>query len=212
MDNWMDNYWHFIFGFIAQSLFSARMFVQWIMSEKSKKVVSPVIYWQLSLIASFLFLFYGWLREDFAIILGQVFSYYIYIWNLNVLNQWVRINKFLRYIVWSMPVIVIGMLTVSGAGDIVSLWQGIPFGLLIFGSIGQIIFAFRFIYQWWYSRRYSQSILPDGFWKLSIIGSICILVYGIIRLDPVLILGQGAGFITYLRNLFLNRKNKQRDN
>ena len=209
MGNWLDYNWHFIFGLIVQSLFSARMFVQWIMSEKSKKVVSPVIYWQLSLIASFLFLFYGWLRADFAIILGQVVSYYIYIWNLNILNRWAKINKVLRYLVWFTPVIVISMLTFSGKGDITRLWSDISFGLLIFGSIAQVLFAFRFIYQWWYSRRYSKSILPDGFWILSIIGSISILIYGFIRMDYVLIIGHGAGFLTYSRNLYLNHKNRQ---
>ena len=196
MENWLAHNWHFVFGFIVQLLFSTRTFVQWILSEKSKKVVSPVIYWQISLIASFLYLIYGWLRADFAIIFGQLFSYYIYIWNLNILNQWVKINKVLRYLIWFTPVVVIGVLGFTLKGNI-------PFGLLMFGSFGQAIMAFRFIYQWWYSRRHRRSILPNGFWILSIIGSITTLIYGIIRLDPVLILGQGAGFvtITYSRNL-----------
>jgi lipid-A-disaccharide synthase-like uncharacterized protein len=194
----------YILGFIAQSLFSVRMFVQWIMSERSKKVVSPVIFWQLSLIASFLFLIYGWLRADFAIILGQFFSFYIYIWNLNVNHRWNRVNGILRFILMITPpaVICIAVFTVQGA--IGRLWSDISLGLLLFGSAGQTLFAFRFIYQWLYSRRFNRSILPNGFWILSIAGSISILVYGIIRKDPVLILGQGAGFIMYSRNLFLN--------
>ena len=69
-------------GILAQGLFSARMIVQWIISEKEKKATSPSIYWVLSLIASLLFFIYGWLRHDFAIMLGQIISYYIYIWNL----------------------------------------------------------------------------------------------------------------------------------
>ena len=204
----MDNLLVYVLGFVAQLLFSARMFVQWIQSERSKKVVSPVIYWQFSLIASFLFFIYGWLRTDFAIILGQVFAYYIYIWNLNIHHRWARLNKVLRIFFLLMPVIVICMMAITGEKAIERLWTDISFGLLLFGSIGQTIFAFRFIYQWWYSRRFGQSILPNGFWILSIIGSISILIYGIIRKDPVLILGQGAGFITYARNVFLNKKNK----
>jgi len=206
MENWFENYWHFAFGFVVQLLFSVRTFVQWIISEKSKRVVSPVIYWQISLLASFLYVIYGWLRVDFAIIFGQCFSYYIYIWNLNILNQWGKIPRSLRYIVWFMPLSVIGILAFTLKGNI-------PFGLLMFGSFGQIIMAFRFIYQWWYSRKAGQSLLPNGFWILSIIGSISILIYGIIRKDPVLIIGQGAGIvtITYSRNLFLNWKNRIRN-
>jgi lipid-A-disaccharide synthase-like uncharacterized protein len=207
----MENYWYFVLGFTAQALFSARMFVQWIMSEKSKKVVSPVIYWQLSLLASFLFFIYGWLRADFAIILGQLFSYYIYIWNLNIQDHWKKIHIVFRIIILLTPAIVICMLLATERGHLERLWTEMPLGLLIFGSIGQIIFTFRFIYQWWYSRKLGKSILPNGFWILSIVGSLCIVLYGIYRRDPVLIIGQSAGFLTYSRNLFLNKKSKYED-
>ena len=210
MDNWLESYWHYIFVIIVQTLFGARNFIQWIMSEKAKKVVSPVIFWQLSLIASFLYLIYGWLRADFSIILGQILAYYIYIWNLNILNQWKKINKILRIIAWFMPVVVVCLMAVSGKGDVSRLWTDISFGLILFGSLGQVIFSCRFIYQWWYSRRLKMSILPEGFWILSIIGSISILIYGIIRMEPMLIVGHAANFITYSRNLYLNRKNKNK--
>jgi lipid-A-disaccharide synthase-like uncharacterized protein len=207
----MENYWFFALGFTAQALFSARMLVQWILSEKLRKVVSPVIYWQLSLLASFLFFIYGWLRADFAIILGQLFSYYIYIWNLNIQNYWKKIHVVFRTIILLTPAIISCMLLVTGKGSIERLWTEMSLGLLIFGSIGQVIFTFRFIYQWWYSRRLGASVLPNGFWILSMAGSLCIVLYGIYRRDPVLTLGQLAGFLTYSRNLFLNKKNKYED-
>lgn len=197
--------WIFLFGLIPSALFSARMLVQWLLSEKSRKVVSPVIYWQLSLIASFLMFIYGWLRADFAITLSQLFSYYIYVWNLNILNQWKKIHVFLRVMLLLTPVIVIGMLVITSGETISRLWKDISFGLLLFGTIGQITFAFRFVYQWLYSRRFKRSILPAGFWIISIAGSICNLIYGIIRLDWILVLNHGPGFITYSRNLYLNK-------
>ena len=204
----MENYWIFLFGLIPQSLFSARMFVQWFLSEKSKKVVSPVIYWQLSLFASFLMFIYGWLRVDFAIILGQFFSYYIYIWNLDILNQWKKFHWVIRFILLVTPVIVISLFVITGGENISRLWTDISFGLLLFGTVGQIILAVSFIYQWWYSRKYGQSILPNGFWILRIIGSTSSFIYGMIRTDWILILSNSAGFITYSRNLYLNKKNK----
>ncbi len=70
-------------GLLAQGLFSGRMIVQWVMSERAHKVVSPVIFWQMSMAASFLLCVYGWLGSDFVIILGQAVAYYIYIWNLH---------------------------------------------------------------------------------------------------------------------------------
>ena len=73
----MDNIVLYTVGLLAQLLFSARILIQWIMSERAKKVVSPVIFWALSMIASYLLFIYGWFRDDFSIMLGQVIAYYI---------------------------------------------------------------------------------------------------------------------------------------
>ena len=72
----------YLIGLLAQVFFSARMLIQWILSEKYKKVVSPSLYWVFSLLGAYLLCIYGWLRNDFSIILGQFKSYYIYIWKI----------------------------------------------------------------------------------------------------------------------------------
>ena len=186
----MESYnWYFIIGFVAQALFSARMLVQWLMSEKEKKVVSPAIYWQLSLLASILFSIYGWLRGDFAIILGQIFSYYIYIWNLNNKNHWKNLHVIIRLIIVLIPVTALIYVFINGDKSVDRLFDHIPLGLLIFGSVGQTIFTLRFVYQWWYSKSRGESLLPANFWLLSIAGSLITIIYGIYRKDPVLIIG-----------------------
>ena len=55
----MPDYYIYSLGFIAQILFSARLLIQWWRSEKAGKVISPTIFWQLSVIASFLLIVYG---------------------------------------------------------------------------------------------------------------------------------------------------------
>ena len=206
----MNNYIVFGFGFLAQALFSARLVIQWLLSEKARKVVSPTSYWQISILASYLLFVYGWLRDDFAIILGQYISYYIYIWNLNTKNHWKELPAFIRLVLLLTPVLVIIYLLLTWDINGPRLFRNanIPLGLLIFGSMGQIIFTFRFIYQWFYSRHKGESVFPVTFWVLSLLGSAIIVSYGIYRSDPVLILGQSAGFIAYIRNLFILRKNK----
>lgn len=201
--------WYFVIGFLAQGLFSARVLIQWALSEKAKKVVSPTIYWQISLLASFLFSLYGWLRGDFAIILGQIFSYYIYIWNLNNKNHWKDLYPIVRYLVLATPILAMVYILWNGESSIERLFKSMPIALLIFGSLGQVIFTLRFVYQWWYSQSKGESLLPTTFWLLSLVGSIITISYGIFRKDPVLILGQSAGFVAYLRNLWLTRKHEQ---
>ena len=45
----MGSFWIFALGLVAQGLFSARTLVQWVLSEKARKVVNPTIFWILSL-------------------------------------------------------------------------------------------------------------------------------------------------------------------
>ena len=84
--------------------------------------------------------------------------------------------------------------------------EKIPLWLLIYGSMGQIIFTLRFVYQWIYSKRKDESLLPIGFWVISLLGSLIIVSYAIYRRDPVLILGQSTGLIAYSRNIYLSRR------
>ena len=82
----------------------------------------------------------------------------------------------------------------------------IPLPLLVFGCISQALFTLRFVYQWWYSSRHHVSVLPMGFWGISLTGSVLICLYGVLRLDIVLILGQALGLAAYVRNIVIGLK------
>ncbi|HAI18974.1 MAG TPA: lauroyl acyltransferase, partial [Xanthomarina gelatinilytica] len=71
----MSNWIIYSIGFLAQILFSSRLIVQWLTSEKQKQVTTPTLFWSLSLMASFLLFVYGYLRNDFAIMFGQALTY-----------------------------------------------------------------------------------------------------------------------------------------
>ena len=71
------SYLIYIVGFLAQAFFSARIICQWILSERAKQVVSPSIFWILSIAGSYLLCLYGWMSNEFAIILGKFISYYM---------------------------------------------------------------------------------------------------------------------------------------
>ncbi len=203
----------YVIGFLAQVCFSGRLLFQWILSEKEKRVVSPSIFWLLSLLGSYLLFFYGWLRHDFAIILGQFISYYIYIWNLHIKRQWKPIPLPVRCLLVATPFLAIGYML--GESRMFSLQffhnEEVPLWLLTWGSMGQIIFTLRFMYQWHYSYKRQQSLLPLGFWVISLIGSCIIVSYAVFRLDPVLLLGQSTGLFVYIRNIWIQRQASLRD-
>lgn len=204
----MNTLFLYAIGFLAQFFFSARLLLQWILSERAKKVLSPTIFWVLSLIASYLLFIYGWLRNDFAIILGQMIAYYIYIWNLNKKGVWKKWNTVVRFILLLTPLLAVLFVLGNAQAFFDRFFRNdsIPLWLVVYGSLGQIVFTLRFVYQWIYSQRKDESLLPVGFWIISLLGSLIIVSYAIYRKDPVLILGQSVGFIVYTRNIFLSLK------
>ena len=80
---------------------------------------------------------------------------------------------------------------------------------LAIGFLGQALFSARFLVQWIASERVRRSIIPNAFWLFSILGGLTLLSYAIYREDPVFIVGQAAGLVIYLRNvyfIYINRK------
>ena len=195
-------------GALAQILFSGRLILQWLLSEKKKKVLTPILFWELSLLASFLLFLYGYLRDDFAIMLGQTLTYYIYIRNIQLQDQWKKIAPLLRIFIYVFPVIILIYGYNNGRYDAIKLFynKDIPQWLFLLGIVSQTLFTFRFIYQWFYSEQRKESHLPLGFWVISLTGSLLILTYAIFRLDPVLLAGHLIGFIVYARNIIIIKK------
>ncbi len=85
-----------------------------------------------------------------------------------------------------------------------------PIGLawVALGLIGQLAFTARMLVQWWASERAQRSVVPIGFWWLSIGGATMLLVYFVWRKDVVGVLGQSVGFFIYARNLWLIRRGR----
>lgn len=81
-------------------------------------------------------------------------------------------------------------------------------GWVVFGFLGQAIFAARFIIQWIVSEKKKESFVPLSFWYFSIAGGVVLLIYAIYKKDPVFMLGQASGLVVYTRNLMLIRKKK----
>ena len=204
----MNSWQVYTIGFSAQILFSARLLLQWIASEKQKRVLTPTNFWKISLFASFLLFVYGYLRSDFSIMLGQALTYFIYIRNIQLQGEWSKMSRWLQTFVYFFPFLLFIYSYNNDTYDIQKLFfnENIPLWLLGLGSVAQIVFTLRFIYQWVYSEKIKESVLPMGFWLLSLAGAVLILIYAIIRKDPVLFTGHLVGSIIYVRNMILIRR------
>jgi lipid-A-disaccharide synthase-like uncharacterized protein len=81
---------------------------------------------------------------------------------------------------------------------------------LVFGVIAQLLFAGRFLVQWIVSEKEGKSVIPMAFWFFSIGGGLMTLTYGLVKREPVIILGQALATIIYVRNIMLIMKERRR--
>lgn len=195
-------------GLFAQGLFAARFLVQLVRSEKANKVVSPTLFWQLSLIASFLLIVYGFFRNDIVIVGGQLVGYLIYIRNLQLKGEWNLLPVAVRGFAFGLPILLLLFLVFGLDYN----WNGlidnpeIEGVLLTWGTLGQLIFTSRFVVQWLHSEKLKESAFPVSFWYISTIGALLVASYAVLRSDAVLFIGQGFGLIVYLRNLYIHHR------
>jgi lipid-A-disaccharide synthase-like uncharacterized protein len=71
---WVDSPWWTALGFAAQGLFSARFLVQWLASEKHRRVVMPVYFWYFSIAGGWLNMLYTTHLWKMPLILGAIAS------------------------------------------------------------------------------------------------------------------------------------------
>ncbi|MBX3354889.1 MAG: lipid-A-disaccharide synthase N-terminal domain-containing protein [Phycisphaeraceae bacterium] len=73
-------------GVIGQVVFSGRMVVQWIQSERRRESVVTPVFWWMSLVGSIMLILYFSWRRDLVGVLGQG-AFFIYVRNLMLIAR-----------------------------------------------------------------------------------------------------------------------------
>jgi lipid-A-disaccharide synthase-like uncharacterized protein len=71
-----------VLGWMGNLTFSSRFIVQWYATERSKKVVVPVLFWWLSLLGCLLLLIYAFSKHESVFIYAYLFPWIPYVRNL----------------------------------------------------------------------------------------------------------------------------------
>jgi lipid-A-disaccharide synthase-like uncharacterized protein len=74
-------------GLLGQLVFTGRMLVQWLASERSKRSVIPVAFWWMSLVGAVMLVIYFIWRRDIVGIVGQGTGLFIYVRNLMLIRR-----------------------------------------------------------------------------------------------------------------------------
>jgi lipid-A-disaccharide synthase-like uncharacterized protein len=197
----MNQYLIYALGFFAQGLFGARSIVQWYLSEREGRVVSPTLFWVFSLSGSSLFLLYGLIRQDVVILIGQSISFYIYVRNLQLKRAWSTIPLFFQLLLLAIPPSI--LMFWFQQKNVSALEVDTAISLTVVGIAGQLLLNCRYLYQWYFSEKANESVLPLGFWIISLAASIMVVAYSIAREEPVLLVAQSLGIVVYLRNIII---------
>lgn len=87
LSSWTHNFdfWLAI-GFLGQAIFASRFIIQWLYSERAKRVVVPTIFWWISLSGGIILTLYAVHKRDLVFTLGQFSGLFVYSRNLWMLH------------------------------------------------------------------------------------------------------------------------------
>jgi lipid-A-disaccharide synthase-like uncharacterized protein len=74
-------------GLVGQAMFSTRMVLQWIASERHKRSVVPAAFWYFSIAGGLALLFYAVHRQDPVFIVGQSAGLVVYARNVYFVHK-----------------------------------------------------------------------------------------------------------------------------
>jgi|GEM_PF-967278 len=82
-----DSMWWTLIGSVGGICFGVRFIIQWVLSEKAKRIVVPDIFWYLSFVGSVILLVYAFHVDRLPVVVGLVFSPFLYGRNLVLLHR-----------------------------------------------------------------------------------------------------------------------------
>jgi lipid-A-disaccharide synthase-like uncharacterized protein len=78
-----------------------------------------------------------------------------------------------------------------------------------FGWMGNAVFFSRIVVQWIAAEKKKRVVVPVSFWWLSLVGSLILLIYGLVHTqDSVFIFAYAFTWIPYIRNIVIHYRNK----
>lgn len=201
-----------LFGFLGNLLFTTRVLIQWISSEKAGKSVAPPTFWWFSLAGAIVMIVYSVERifdvkfqenpTPLPLLIGFIVTIVPYVRNLmlcyEISKKWHILSYVFAALIFSFCAVILLQMDIP---LVRTKW-------IVVGTIGSIIWYTRFLWQWVYAEKGRKSEFPISFWYLSLIGLVLNLIYSIVMQDLVFILSFIFNLIPIGRNIMLMKKNR----
>jgi lipid-A-disaccharide synthase-like uncharacterized protein len=192
-----------VLGWIGNACFFSRFLVQWALSERARRSLTPAVFWRLSLLGTACLGTYSAQQGKYVLLVGYVLNGSIYARNL-----WMQRRAGVRTLTPATAA-AIALIAVCGliAGALLNLDADpqASAAWVACAAVGQAVWSSRFVVQWWHSERAGESHFPPVFWWLSLAGNALLLAYAVHLRDPIFIAGFVPGPLVQVRNLMLQR-------
>ncbi len=208
-----DNLWNAA-GVVGAVVFYGRFYVQWIVSEFKRRSTVPVAFWYMSSMGSLTLLAYAVHLQSPLGALGQ--SMNIVIYTRNLIHIWrekglltKRRNLIVHLVVGAIAAVAIGVAGLTWLREF-KISQGLEtetavrnWVWLAVGTIGQGLFACRFLVQWIVTELERKSVIPPAFWYLSVAAALLMMACFIQRGEWIFAAGMASTLLIYARNIRL---------
>lgn len=193
-----------VLGWIGNVCFFSRFLVQWALSERARRSLTPKVFWYLSLVGTTCFALYTASKGEHVLVAGYALNGSIYARNLWMQHRagTPRVSPLAGALV---ALVAVSALAWGAFLDLdADPEASVPW--LVCAATGQAIWSSRFVLQWWHSERAGESHFPPVFWWLSLAGNALLLAYAVHLRDAILIAGFVPGPLVQVRNLMLQRR------
>lgn len=201
---------------LAAVVFYGRFYIQWIVSEIRKESVVPVAFWYMSSAGSLMLLIFAVAIQSPNGALSHSFNMLVYARNL--VHVWREKGAISRTRYWLIHGFV-GIIVVSASCLLVYTWwnefhdtkttppdvRRATWFWIAVGTVGQGLFALRFLVQWAATEYQRKSVFPVAFWYLSIAASSFLMAAHFARRDTewLFLVGLATTLPIYVRNVWL---------
>lgn len=193
-----------VLGWIGNACFFSRFLVQWALSERARRSLTPKVFWYLSLVGTSCFAAYSASKHQYVLVAGFAINGAIYSRNL-----WMQLHAGARTLKPGIAALLALALVAGLAwGTFLDLETEAQASLpwVACAAFGQALWSSRFVVQWWHAERSGESHFPPVFWWLSLLGNALLLAYAVHLGDWILIAGFLPGPLVQVRNLMLQRR------
>lgn len=187
-------------GWLSQACFFGRMALQWWHTRKAQgRVVTPRLFWVLSILGALLGATYAWLKvQDVVFAAGYASTLVIYSRNLRLDRTPGRGLPSSAVLTLTLLLVAVVIGALASDPKVRSSWDQELWHWLLIGVVGQFIWQSRFIHQWIATERHGEVAMPRSFFAISFVGGVLMLAYSAHKGDLPLIVGQVPGPLLYL--------------